>query len=319
MSPFEISQQKKHYGSDLKDIKVSNSEKKLNLSANKNKAVRNKNPSVEKNNICNSKNQIKAKAVQPTVSVNNVIRFSSVRNNTNNNSVSKDKYILNTSNNSNNSGDELAPVINVNDFLNEISKKSLNSKYDISCFSNEEITKQTANTTALTSNKITNIPTEISAYKESDQTFLPPNSNNELLDKNNNEDGDCNCNNAELIDEANDIDEFFAEAEGQQEDNPRGLLKENIEEMKEKYKSKYNSFYKEFKTYSNCLDCDIIFSLYKEIEDNKSSPEEVIKEIEEYIKKQIPLKYKEFIELFYNLIYYEQQYKNIEEKSIEGK
>lgn len=285
----------------------------MNFSPNKNKGGRLKNPSIEKN-ISTNKIPVKLKANQSNA--NNIIRFSSVKN-SNSNCNNKEKNIFNTSNNSNDSGDETPPIINVNDFLIELSKKTITSKVDISCFTNEDLTKQTANTTAITSNKLTNVQTEISASKESEHTFLPLNSNNEIQaseDKSNEDEF-----NADLTDEGNEVDEFCAETDIRQEDNTRDLSKENIEEMKGKFKAKYNRLYREFKSYSNILDCDTIFSMYKEIEDNKTTAEEVIKKIEEYIKKQLPYKKKEFIELFYSLIYYEQQYKNIEEKTLDGK
>ena len=94
--------------------------------------------------------------------------------------------------------------------------------------------------------------------------------------------------------------------------------KEELMALREKYKNKYNQYLEEVKKYLDDIEIDKIYEMYKEIEDKEENADidSIANNIEEYIRKKIPNKAKVFIDLFHNLIFYENQYRN-SDKEIE--
>ncbi len=73
----------------------------------------------------------------------------------------------------------------------------------------------------------------------------------------------------------------------------------------EKYKKKYNFYLEELKKYQKEIDIDKIFEMYVEIQNDNDNIDNVINNISSYLRKFIPLKTNQFIDLLINLYKYE--------------
>ena len=90
------------------------------------------------------------------------------------------------------------------------------------------------------------------------------------------------------------------------------LVKEKINQKKEEYLFKYNECKNNILKYKNVIDIKKLFSLYELISKDKEKGEVVIKEIENYLKSNLPEdSYKQFHKLFNNFIFYDIEIENI--------
>ena len=90
------------------------------------------------------------------------------------------------------------------------------------------------------------------------------------------------------------------------------IKNEKISDL-EKYKKKYNFYLEEVKKYKKEVNIDKIFEKYVEIQnDNNDNIENVIINISNYLRKVIPMKQNEFIDLLINLYKYENLCHNAE-------
>ena len=90
------------------------------------------------------------------------------------------------------------------------------------------------------------------------------------------------------------------------------IKNEKISDL-EKYKKKYNFYLEEVKKYKKEVNIDKIFEKYVEIQnDNNDNIDNVINNISNYLRKVIPMKQNEFIDLLINLYKYENLCHNAE-------
>ena len=90
------------------------------------------------------------------------------------------------------------------------------------------------------------------------------------------------------------------------------IKNEKISDL-EKYKKKYNFYLEEVKKYKKEVNIDKIFEKYVEIQnDNNDNIDNVIINISNYLRKVIPMKQNEFIDLLINLYKYENLCHNAE-------
>ena len=177
-------------------------------------------------------------------------------------------------------------IIDINDFMKVLSKKKNESNtitlsnFQIEDNSTEAITSET-NLTSDAQNQINNSLSDIDSEEENETD------ENVLMIK-----------------------------EEQAQLSPKE--KEELMALREKYKNKYNQYFEEVKKYLDDIEIDKIYEMYKEIEDKEENADidSIANNIEEYIRKKIPNKAKVFIDLFHNLIFYENQYRN-SDKEIE--
>ena len=177
-------------------------------------------------------------------------------------------------------------IIDINDFMKVLSKKKNESNtislsnFQIEDNSTEAITSET-NLTSDAQNQINNSLSDIDSEEENETD------ENVLMIK-----------------------------EEQAQLSPKE--KEELMALREKYKNRYNQYLEEVKKYLDDIEIDKIYEMYKEIEDKEENADidSIANNIEEYIRKKIPNKAKVFIDLFHNLIFYENQYRN-SDKEIE--
>ena len=90
------------------------------------------------------------------------------------------------------------------------------------------------------------------------------------------------------------------------------IKNEKISDL-EKYKKKYNFYLEEVKKYKKEVNIDKIFEKYVEIQnDNNDNIDNLINNISNYLRKMIPMKQNEFIDLLINLYKYENLCHNAE-------
>ena len=89
-------------------------------------------------------------------------------------------------------------------------------------------------------------------------------------------------------------------------------MKEKINQQKKEYLLKYNEYKNNILKYKNIIDIEKLFSLYELISKDKDRNEDIIKEIENYLKTNLPKEfYKQFHKLFNNFIFYDIEIGNI--------
>ena len=89
-------------------------------------------------------------------------------------------------------------------------------------------------------------------------------------------------------------------------------MKEKISQQKKNYLIKYNEYKNNILKYKNIIDIEKLFSLYELISKDKDRSADITKEIENYIKANLPKDfYKQFLKLFNNFIFYDIEIGNI--------
>ena len=120
------------------------------------------------------------------------------------------------------------------------------------------------------------------------------NSNNDINITKTDEDNDDNEEKVSILKEKNSI------------------MKEKINQKKEEYLFKYNEYKNNILKYKNIIDIQKLFSLYELISKDKNKDEDIIKDIENYLKSNLPNEfYKQFRKLFNNFIFYDIEIGNI--------
>ena len=87
--------------------------------------------------------------------------------------------------------------------------------------------------------------------------------------------------------------------------------KDENERLKNQFKMKYEYFLNELNKYNKIVDIDKILNMYKSSENNEIDEDERMNVIDGYLDKVIPNQKSKFIEILYQLIYYDIQYDNI--------
>ena len=89
-------------------------------------------------------------------------------------------------------------------------------------------------------------------------------------------------------------------------------MKEKISQRKKEYLLKYNEYKNNILKYKSIIDIEKLFSLYEMISKDKDRSENITKEIEYYLKANLPKEfYKKFQKLFNNFIFYDIEIGNI--------
>ena len=89
-------------------------------------------------------------------------------------------------------------------------------------------------------------------------------------------------------------------------------MKEKINQQKKEYLQKYNEYKNKILKYKNIIDIEKLFSLYELISRDKDRNEDITKEIDNYLKTNLPKEfYKQFQKLFNNFIFYDIEIGNI--------
>lgn len=90
------------------------------------------------------------------------------------------------------------------------------------------------------------------------------------------------------------------------------IIKEKINQRKEECILKYNEYKNNILKYKNVINIEKLFSLYELISKDKERNEDISKEIENYLKTNLPKDiYKQFHKLFNNFIFYDIEIGNI--------
>jgi NIMA (never in mitosis gene a)-related kinase len=189
-------------------------------------------------------------------------------------------------------------IINNNNNINKDSKEFLNVQDFMKILSQKQNDPNTLTLSSLNANgffqqAITNNSTEIETnVNEIDLECDDDDDNNNKHDVT--KDGDITRN-----DEDKTTSEIVIED------------KDENERLKNQFKMKYEYFLNELNKYNKIVDIDKILNMYKSSENNEIDEDERMNVIDGYLDKVIPNQKSKFIEILYQLIYYDIQYDNI--------
>ena len=198
----------------------------------------------------------------------------------------------------------------LNDFINDINKKTLETTNKISKYQNKELSKYE------------NIPLQINKNIDDDNFEIIDSDKGKLIFDNSlnisdNDEASHRQNNGFLFKFNNSDDENSSNKSF--EDEKVSIIQNihndiNMEKRKklisqiEKFQKKFNSLYQEFWSYDKQINCKKFMEIYKEIDYKQKGDktEEVINKLEEYVRKHLSDSLaQQFKEIFYKFLYYD--------------
>ena len=159
-------------------------------------------------------------------------------------------------------------------------------------------------------NKLNLLNNENNSNKIKDDKFEIEDSNKkEVTDSSSDE----NCINNEIIEDSGLEDEDDEEKVSIVKENNNNVnIIEKIKIQKEEYIKKYNEYKNKIFQYKNIIDIYKLFSLYEMLNKDKTKTEEIMKEIETYMRNNLNKDtFRKFHKLFSNYIYYDVKIENI--------